>query len=161
MGKFKGGDIVNAVHANRAALPDIVAKPMTESALRKMQPVGTVVTEYFPKGLRGVAAVSWVGNEKHNPGQPLGWSEGKSTDHVDCLVRHRQDAVEPGSDGWDTTELPDGRIYQVRHAAAAAWRALALAELDAREHGMIRVIRGKPRSADAQSADITTRIDVV
>lgn len=99
------------------------------SALRKMQPVGTLISTYFPDGFRGASAVAWVGNEKHRPGMPLGWSRGVSDDHVDCIVRHLQDAAQ--GDGWDTIELPDGRIYQVRHASAAAWRALANAQLDA------------------------------
>ena len=114
---------------------------MDDSAIRKMQPVGVIVTDYFPLGLRGVAAVAYVGNEKHNPGEPLHWAEGKSNDHSSCLVRHLQDA-KPGEDGWDTIELPDGRVFQVRHAAAAAWRALALAEIDARSVSgeVIRVV---------------------
>lgn len=120
------------------------AAATSDAALRKMQPVGVIVTKYFPKALRGVSAVGWVGNEKHNPGTEPHWERGKSNDHVNCCTRHLQDAAE--GDGWDTVELPDGRIYQVRHSAAAAWRALALAELDIEANGgeVIRVIRGTP-----------------
>jgi hypothetical protein len=56
--------------------------------------------------------VSWHGNEKHNPGEPLHWARGKSMDHPDCIMRH---LVERG--GFDGG---------VRHSAALAWRALAL-----------------------------------
>lgn len=122
-----------------AALADLRAKigvspalALGASEVRKMQPVGAVVNHYFPRGLRGVAAVAWVGNEKHNPGEPLYWAEEKSNDHADCLARHSQDAAM--GEAWDTVELPDGRVYQVLHAAAAAWRALALAEIEARKH---------------------------
>lgn len=111
-----------------------------DSTLRKMQPVGTVVTEYFPDGLLGVAAVAWVGNEKHNPGEHLHWSRGKSFDHIDGELRHAIDAARPGADGWDTIALPDGRVFQVRHKAAKAWRALADAQIDA-ENNNYQVIR--------------------
>lgn len=100
----------------------------TESELRKMQPVGTLVTEYFPDAFLGAAAVAWVGNEKHNPGERLHWARGKSTDQIDCEFRHGIDAKR--GDGWDTIALPDGRVYQVRHAAAKLWRAAADAQLD-------------------------------
>lgn len=108
---------------------------LSDSQVRKMMPVGTVATEYFPLGDRGRAAVSWVGNEKHNPGEHLHWSRGKSDDHENALLRHLQDMKAPGADGWDTYELPDGRVYQVRHASAASWRASAIAQLDAESVG--------------------------
>lgn len=114
--------------------------PVSESALRKMQPVGTIIRDYFPDALRAVAAVSWVGNEKHNPGQHLHWNRGKSDDHVDCDARHFIDAAK--GDGWDTTELPDGRVYAVRHAAQHAWRALAQLQIEIEKAGgeVIRVV---------------------
>lgn len=119
-------------------------KAIDPSKLRKMQPVGTIATEYFPKALRGVSAVAWVGNEKHNPGENLHWARDKSTDHVDCTLRHLQDAAT--GDGWDTIELPDGRVFQIRHKAAAAWRALAAAELDIEAFGgeVIRELEPSP-----------------
>lgn len=109
---------------------------LNNSALRKMLPVGTIVTEYFPDALRAVAAVAWVGNQKHNPGQPLHWSRENSTDHVDCIVRHLQDAA--AGNNWDLVELADGKRYAVLHTAAAAWRALAVAQLVAEKfHGYV------------------------
>lgn len=113
------------------------AEPMVlgDSQYRKMLPVGTVTIEYFPLGDRARAAVAWVGNEKHRPGLPLGWSRGISDDHENALLRHLQDMKAPGADGWDTVELPDGRVYQYRHAAAASWRASAIAQLDAESVG--------------------------
>ena len=104
-------------------------KNTPDAALRKMQPIGTVLKSYFPLGFRGVAAVAHVGNEKHNPGTPLHWERGKSDDHLDCAARHLSE-----SDDWDVTVLPDGRAFAVLHAAQSAWRALALAQLEAEKH---------------------------
>lgn len=80
---------------------------------RKNTPMGTGVLDYFPLAIAEVAKVSKAGNDQHNPGQPLHWSRGKSTDHWDCIVRH---GVQRGS--FDS----DGQ----RHSAKLAWRALAL-----------------------------------
>lgn len=62
-----------------------------------------------------VAHTSYVGNEQHNPGEPLRWAKEKSNDHADALVRHLLEAGTIDSDG-------------VRHTAKVAWRALALLE---------------------------------
>lgn len=62
-----------------------------------------------------VAYTSYVGNEQHNPGEPLRWAKEKSNDHADALVRHLLEAGTIDSDG-------------LRHTAKVAWRALALLE---------------------------------
>jgi len=80
---------------------------------RKNIPLGTGVLDYFPAALIEVAKVSKVGNEQHNPGEPLHWARGKSTDQIDTILRH---LIERGA--IDT----DG----MRHTAKAAWRILAL-----------------------------------
>lgn len=80
---------------------------------RKERPVFSGVVKYFPDALLEVAHVSFVGNEQHNPGQPLHWAKEKSTDEPDALMRH---LIESG------TRDTDG----VRHSAKVAWRALAL-----------------------------------
>jgi hypothetical protein len=98
---------------------------LTEAQIRKMQPVGTIVRSYFPDALRAVAAVAFVGNEKHNPGEPLHWARGKSDDHDNAMLRHFID----GPDGWNREELKDGRMFELLHAANAAWRALAELQL--------------------------------
>jgi hypothetical protein len=84
-----------------------------EAADRKKIPIVTGVLDYFPLALVAIAQVSQAGNDQHNPGQPLHWARGKSTDHADCLVRH---LIQRG------TVDDDGQ----RHMAKAAWRALAL-----------------------------------
>lgn len=80
---------------------------------RKTLPMMTGVLDYFPMAIAEIARISKQGNDQHNPGQPLHWARGKSSDHADCVVRH---LVERG------TIDEDG----MRHTAKAAWRALAL-----------------------------------
>jgi Domain of unknown function (DUF5664) len=70
---------------------------------------------YFPDALEEVSHVSFVGNQQHNPGQPLHWAKEKSTDEPDCILRHLKDdakGIEFDTDG-------------LRHLAKVAWRALA------------------------------------
>jgi hypothetical protein len=74
-----------------------------------------------PRALAAVAQVSWYGNEKHNPGQPLHHARGKSMDHADCIVRH---LVERG--GFD------GKL---RHSACHAWRWFALGQEELEQKG--------------------------
>lgn len=68
---------------------------------------------YFPNALAEVSRVSKIGNDQHNPGQPMHWARDKSADHENKIVRHLVDAGKR-----------DGR--GVRHTARAAWRILAL-----------------------------------
>lgn len=84
---------------------------------RKEYPVYSGVLNYFPDAMMEVARVSYVGNEQHNPGEPLHWSRGKSNDHLDALTRHMLDAGQIDDDG-------------VRHSAKVAWRALANLQLE-------------------------------
>lgn len=87
---------------------------------RKQYPITTGFNDYFTDAVAEVARVSFLGNEKHNPGQPLHWSRGKSADHADCIARH---LAQRG--GFDVIVVA-GTEYFVRHSAALAWRALAL-----------------------------------
>ena len=80
---------------------------------RKNLPVTSGVLDYFPLALLEVAHVSKVGNDQHNPGEPLHWARNKSTDHADCILRHLIDRGKIDAD-------------LVRHSAKLAWRALAL-----------------------------------
>jgi hypothetical protein len=88
----------------------------TDSAARKEVPICTGVLDYFPDALAEVARLSKIGNDKHNPGEPLHWARGKSMDQADCIIRHM---IERGT--IDT----DG----VLHDAKVAWRALAQLQL--------------------------------
>lgn len=89
----------------------------TDTKERKNVPLTTGVLDYFPDALVEVAKLSKIGNDQHNPGQPLHWDKSKSTDHADCLVRHLLDRGALDADG-------------VRHSAKVAWRALALLQTE-------------------------------
>jgi hypothetical protein len=89
----------------------------TDAKARKAAPVFSGVMRYFPKALVAVAELSKIGNDQHNPGQPMHWAREKSTDHGDCIARHQLEVGTIDTDG-------------VRHAAKVAWRALAQLELE-------------------------------
>lgn len=80
---------------------------------RKNLPLVRGCLDYFPAALAAVAEVSRIGNDQHNPGQPMHHARGKSMDHADCAVRHLMDRGTADTDG-------------IRHTAKAAWRVLAL-----------------------------------
>jgi hypothetical protein len=111
---------VSPAKPNRAARPQTLRYLPFESAARKTMPMAAGVLDYFPDALAAVAEVSWLGNEKHNPGEPLHHSRGKSMDHPDCIMRH---LTERG--GFDVV-MVNGVEYRARHSASLAWRALAL-----------------------------------
>lgn len=92
----------------------------TDSAARKTFPMASGLLDYFPDACAAVANVSFVGNAKHNPGEPMHHARGKSMDHADCIMRHLQERG-----GYDVIMIA-GTAYRVRHSAALAWRALAL-----------------------------------
>jgi len=106
-----------------------LAGPAAESARRKATPIASGVLFYFPDALAEVARLSKAGNDKHNPGEPLHWSRGKSNDHADCIARHLIDA---GPDQCAIDE-EDG----ILHATKTAWRALANLQV------VLEKVRGK------------------
>lgn len=89
----------------------------TDKQARKERPIASGVLSYFPDAIAEVAYVSYVGNQQHNPGQPMHWSRHKSTDHADCALRHLTERGTRDSDG-------------VLHTAKAAWRVLALLQIE-------------------------------
>ena len=96
----------NAVNTPKSPLP-------SEAPERKKLPVATGVLDYFPDALLAVAEVSRIGNDQHNPGQPLGWARSKSTDEADTMIRHFMERGTRDIDG-------------ARHSAKMVWRALAI-----------------------------------
>lgn len=86
---------------------------------RKAHPVFTGVLMYFPDAIAAVSHVSKLGNDQHNPGQPLHWAREKSTDQTDTATRHLMDH------GVGNIKDTDG-CY---HLAKAAWRVLAELQL--------------------------------
>lgn len=95
----------------------------TDKQKRKEQPISRGVLNYFGNAIAEVAYVSFIGNQQHNPGEPMHWARQKSTDHADCIARHLIEAGTLDDDG-------------LRHSAKLAWRALALLQLEIeRDHG--------------------------
>lgn len=92
----------------------------TDPQSRKDLPIWSGVLMYFPLALTEVARVSKIGNDQHNPGEPLHWAREKSTDQLDCAIRHLIDY------GTGTITDTDG----TRHIAKAIWRLCAQLELD-------------------------------
>jgi len=93
-----------------------------DDATRGRFPMADGLLDYFPNALAAVAEVSKIGNDKHNPGEPMHHVRGKSMDHRNKIMRHLCDAGGVDAGG-------------VRHSAYVAWRALALLqeELEAQE----------------------------
>ena len=104
--------------------PDTPTPKQSEAEKRKTYPLVSGCLDYFPDALMEVAHVSFIGNEQHNPGQPLHWDRSKSTDEADALGRHLKDRGKLDTDGC-------------RHTAKVAWRALAMLqkELEAERAG--------------------------
>jgi hypothetical protein len=88
--------------------------PHAEAARRKATPIFSGCLMYFPDAIAEVSRVSVAGNNQHHPDKPLHWDKSKSKDEADACVRHLMDSKRSK---YDT----DG----TRHAAKAAWRALA------------------------------------
>jgi len=103
-------------------------------------PMADGLLYYFPAALAEVAKVSRIGNDKHNPGQPMHWAREKSTDHANKIMRHLVDAGSRDKDG-------------VRHAAYLAWRALALLQIECERDGA-------PMAPNARSPGVRQPIDL-
>lgn len=59
-----------------------------DSAARKEYPIYSGFLQYFPAAIAAIARHSYLGNQKHNPGQPLNHDRSKSADEPDALARH-------------------------------------------------------------------------
>lgn len=109
-----------------------VGPPMalpSDAAGRKAIPLASGCIDYFTSALLAVASLSRVGNEQHNPGQPLHWDRSKSGDEADALSRH---FAERGTVDTD----------RIRHSTKVAWRALALLQKELEEQEGAPVPRG-------------------
>jgi len=83
------------------------------SAGRKEYPMTSGLIDYFPDALAMVSHISWLGNQKHNPGEEMHWARGKSMNHADCCARHLEQRGARDDEGNS-------------HTAQLVWRALAL-----------------------------------
>lgn len=98
----------------------------TDSAERKNYPMMRGCLNYFPAALAGVAKISKLGNDKHNPGEPLHHARGKSTDHGDCIIRHLTDLQDLLAHKAVHTAEQEAQI--LTEVSSLAWRALALSQ---------------------------------
>jgi Domain of unknown function (DUF5664) len=94
----------------------MLAHLTTDKEARKDQPIATGFLDYFPDAIADVARLSKIGNDQHNPGEPLHWARGKSLDQADCILRHMIDRGTIDIDG-------------VLHDTKVAWRAMAQLQL--------------------------------
>jgi hypothetical protein len=117
-----------------------------DSKERKDIPLARGLLDYFPAALAEVAMVSRIGNEKHNPGEPLHHARGKSTDHADCIVRHLVDRGTLDENG-------------VRHSAYVAWRALALLQEELEADGAPMPRGAWPAEDDTPVEDTAARVE--
>jgi hypothetical protein len=101
----------------------------TSPLARKELPLTTGLLDYFPAALIAVAGLSRVGNEQHNPGEPMHWARGKSGDEADALLRHLVDRGTIDTDG-------------IRHSTKVAWRALAMLQKELEGAGLAPLSRG-------------------
>lgn len=114
-GPVQGLRVVDVIEGNLKKVE------LSESQQRKNTPVVTGVLDYFPDAIKAIARISKFGNDKHNPGEPLHWSRGKSNDHADCVGRH---LIDRGKIDPETGES---------HTVEMAWRALALLQIEEEE----------------------------
>jgi hypothetical protein len=91
-------------------------KVTTDAKTRKGMPLATGLLDYFPDACLDVSRLSRIGNDQHNPGEPMHWARGKSGDQRDTVARHTLQSGEIDSD-------------KVLHDTKVAWRALAQAQL--------------------------------
>lgn len=80
---------------------------------RKKYPIYSTVLSYFPSAIAAVSRHCVSGNVQHNMGDEYIWGRSKSTDHLDCMIRHAMEG-----------DLP-----------AMAWRALAALQEDLEKSG--------------------------
>lgn len=103
----------------------------TDSNERKTYPLLSGCLKYFPAALAGVSNISYQGNNKHNPGQPLHHARGKSMDHGDCIIRHLID-TEDLLAALNRNVIDDTRVTNemiLTEVNQLAWRVLAYSQL--------------------------------
>lgn len=131
-------------------------KPLEEmsSSDRKRHPIARGVLDYFPDAIAAVANVSLIGNEQHNPGEPMHWAREKSQDHADCIARHLLARGTLDDDG-------------VLHSAKTAWRALAQLQLEIEQYRELEAVKdaqpstASPHSQDSRVGSISDTVVVV
>lgn len=99
-----------------------------DSNERKNYPLFSGCLKYFPAALSGVSNISKIGNDKHNPGEPLHHARGKSMDHGDCILRHLvdiEDLLKAYQNDNNSVSIQD-ILTEVNQMT---WRALAYSQM--------------------------------
>ena len=115
----EGVALMNKLKAPKMTLP-------LDSSERKNYPLFRGCLKYFSAALAGVSRTSWLGNEKHNPGEELHHARGKSSDHGDCILRHLMDVTDLLAARERGAEVSDQQILD--EVNQFAWRALAFSQ---------------------------------
>lgn len=127
---------------------------------RKSLPMYTFLTKYFPDAIIELVKVSVAGNVQHNPGQPMHWARGTSTDQMETAVRH---IFDHGMGNTYDDEPPEVLAtigdQGTMHLAKAAWRLLAEIQLicEARQKALSSPLKETDHAGGEQGA---TRGDV-
>lgn len=104
----------------------------TDSEARKGFPLFSGCLRYFAAALAGVARTSKIGNDKHNPGEPMHHARSKSMDHGDCIIRHLMDLEDMLAANMRASEkgqeVPFKDQQVLDEAGSLCWRALALSQ---------------------------------
>ena len=120
-GKKVGGvTLCDCVPVSPPPVPVFMSR---DPAVRKRIPVASGFFKYFPNAIKCVSIVSRVGNDQHNPGQPLHWAKEKSRDEEDAGARHTLDAL-----SGEPTDPALAELEELGHLAQRAWRAMAALE---------------------------------
>lgn len=95
----------------------------TDAQERKKLQLFTFMFGYFADAWLEVVRIARLGNDQHNPGEPLHWARGKSTDQMNAAFNHIFDY------GLGNRIDSDGG----RHLSKAIWRLMAQDQLDIEE----------------------------
>ena len=109
----------------------------TDDKSRKLLPIFTFLTEYFPDAILEMVRVSVAGNIQHNPEldpADIHWARGKSMKQMDTAFRHM----------WDHKRGVSKDVDGQYHLAKAMWRIGAELQLQ------IEKDRAPPAEAGAQ-----------
>lgn len=97
-----------------------------DSNERKNYPLFRGCLRYFPAAIAGIARISKLGNDKHNPGEDMHHARNKSSDHGDCIMRHLVDVEDLLSAYNRGNAITKQDILD--EVSQMAWRALALSQ---------------------------------
>src|SRR6185436_4157756 len=117
-----------------------MTKLPTDPKERKQLQLYTFMFHYFPDAWLEVVRIARLGNEQHNPGEPLHWARGKSTDQMNAAFNHVFDY------GAGQRVDSDGGY----HLAKAIWRLMAQLQLDVEQDQRDKTVHWTPTPENYQ-----------